>query len=207
MQDTIKVWDKIASVYEAKFMKLELYNESYDLLCQLMTNGAYVLEVGCGPGNISHYLYSKRNDIHILATDASENMVKLAKKNNPETDCMVLDVREIISLERSFDLIVAGFCLPYLFQLEANKFFEDSFHLLNIGGLLYVSFVQGDVDQSGVLEGSTGDSIYFNYYETEIVLNQLNELGFSIVKVFEFSYHNQPDQLEKHIVVLAEKTV
>ena len=51
-------WDKLAEEYENKFMDLDLYNDSYDLFCQkIEVPQAKILEIACGPGNISKYLF------------------------------------------------------------------------------------------------------------------------------------------------------
>ena len=55
--DSIALWDKIAKWYEDIFMHFDLYNNSYNHLCRLLPQPkAEILEIGCGPGNISRYL-------------------------------------------------------------------------------------------------------------------------------------------------------
>lgn len=80
-QETFKTWDKIAQIYEDKFMGLDLYNDTYDIFCNLISkNNPYILEIGCGPGNITQYLLAKNPNFRITAIDNSENMIKLARK-------------------------------------------------------------------------------------------------------------------------------
>lgn len=62
-KSTIETWDKLASQYQDKFMNLDLYNDTYDLFCsRIVKKEASVLELGCGPGNITKYMLSKRPD-------------------------------------------------------------------------------------------------------------------------------------------------
>lgn len=62
-EETFETWNNIASIYQDKFMKLDLYNDSYDYICtSISKQGANLLEIGCGPGNITKYLLSKRAD-------------------------------------------------------------------------------------------------------------------------------------------------
>ncbi len=50
-QETFETWNKIASLYEDKFMNLDLYNNSYDLITDsIQTKNAKILEIGCGQG-------------------------------------------------------------------------------------------------------------------------------------------------------------
>lgn len=82
--ETRHTWNKIAHLYEDKFMDLDLYDGTYNRFCDLLSNAsASVLEIGCGPGNITRYLLGLNQDLKILATDVSDNMVRLAQKNNP----------------------------------------------------------------------------------------------------------------------------
>ena len=76
-QETFNTWNKIALLYQDKFMDLDLYNESYDSFCELIPKQqASILEIGCGPGNITQYILTKRPDFIIEGIDVAPNMVK-----------------------------------------------------------------------------------------------------------------------------------
>ena len=75
-EETFETWDKVAYLYQEKFMDLDLYNETYDFICNsILKDNARILDVGCGPGNITKYLLSKRPDFDILGIDISPNMI------------------------------------------------------------------------------------------------------------------------------------
>ena len=112
---TFETWNKVASIYQDKFMDLDIYNDTYDFFCSaIIGNHPRILEIGCGPGNITRYLQTKRQDFQIDATDMAPNMIDLATKNNPTVACYILDAKNIETLETKFDGIMCGFCLPYL---------------------------------------------------------------------------------------------
>jgi len=70
----------VASSYEDKFMDFDLYNDTYDFFTeQITTNNPKILEIGCGPGNITKYVLGKRPDLKLTAIDIAPNMIKLAK--------------------------------------------------------------------------------------------------------------------------------
>ncbi len=80
-QETFETWNKVAKLYEDVFMHLDLYNDTYDIFCELITKeNAHVLEIGCGPGNITRYLLEKKPDLLINGIDISPNMISLAEK-------------------------------------------------------------------------------------------------------------------------------
>ena len=95
-QNIFKVWDSLADAYQAKFMDLDLYNDSYNTFCSLLSSpGSKILEIGSGPGNISKYLLSVRSDFQIKGIDASSRMVDLAQQNNPGAEFEIMDCRNI----------------------------------------------------------------------------------------------------------------
>ena len=75
-KETFETWNKIALLYQNKFMDFELYNETYDFICNsIIKEKAKILEIGCGPGNITKYLLSKRPDFNIYGIDIAPNMI------------------------------------------------------------------------------------------------------------------------------------
>ena len=80
-KETFDTWNNIASLNQDKFMNLDLYNDTYDFICKaIATPNAKLLEIGCGPGNITKYLLSQRPDFDIFGIDIAPNMIELAKK-------------------------------------------------------------------------------------------------------------------------------
>ena len=204
-QQTINTWNKLADIYEQKFMDITLYNTTYDYFCDnIKKNDASILELGCGPGNITQYIQNKRPDFNILATDVSPNMIEKAKQNIPTAQFMVKDIRDITSIEQKFDGILCGFCIPFIDTKEVSKFLDYSLDALNKYGWLYLSFVDGETHQSEYKSGSTGDRIYFHYHSLEQILKKLKVLGFNNSKIFVVDYH-KGDTNEEHTIVVAQR--
>ncbi len=204
--ETFETWNKVAQLYQDKFMDLELYNESYDKFCKsILKNDASILEIGCGPGNISKYLLSKRQEYMIYGIDVAPNMIDLARKNNPTANFDVMDCRNINEITTKYDGIICGFCLPYLSEEDGSKLLLDSYNLLEENGALYLSFVEGNPHDSGFKRGSTGDRTYFYYYELERLKKQLGEIGFGMPMVFKVNYKRNENDVEVHTIVLARR--
>lgn len=205
-QETNTTWNNLASLYEEKFMYLEMYNHTYDFFCDAITSlNPSLLEVGCGPGNIAKYILSKRPDFKIFGIDIAPNMVELAKKNNPTAEFAVMDSREIMNLNSKYDGIIAGFCLPYLSLLEAHQFINNAYKLLNNNGLLYLSFVEGDPKKSGFKESNAG-RVYFQYFLLKDLQNQLNKAGYEQINTFKVNYNTSNSSSEVHTILIAKKT-
>ena len=205
-QETFKTWNKLAEVYQDKFMNLDLYNETYDAFLSLLNKkNATVLDVGCGPGNITKYLLFKNAALKIKGIDISENMVALAKKNNPLAGFEVLDSREIDSLTEKFDAIICGFCIPYLSQTDCEKLIVDCKNLLKKAGILNLSFVAGDYNGSGFIARSSGDKVYFQYHNLDTLEKELKANSFATEEIFLKKYTKADGVEEEHTIILLKK--
>ncbi|RZL36474.1 MAG: class I SAM-dependent methyltransferase [Pedobacter sp.] len=205
-QHNLNTWNKVAKIYEDKFMKMDLYNETYDFICQsIKKENAKILEIGCGPGNITKYLLNKRPDLNIHGIDLAPNMIELAEKNNPTASFAVMDARKINELETKFDAIIAGFCIPYFSPTECELFVADAKHLLNEHGIIYISFVEGTLSQSGLKTNKNGDSVYFNYHQLETLKDLLRANEFKGEHIFKVHFKRSENEIEVHTILTARK--
>lgn len=203
---TFQTWDQLASQYQEKFMDLDLYNDTYDLFCmEAAIRNAKVLEVGCGPGNITKYLLSKRPDFKIEGIDSSPNMIKLAEANNPTATFKLMDCRKIDTLITTFDAIVCGFCMPYLSKEESLKFIKDGSALLSSGGILYFSIIEDDYTKSHYETSSDGKHKMFVYYHEEGYLQEcLKQNGFQLIHLKRKQYARK-EGTDTHLIFIARK--
>jgi 2-polyprenyl-3-methyl-5-hydroxy-6-metoxy-1,4-benzoquinol methylase len=205
-KETFETWNKVASLYQDSFMDLRLYNKTYDFVCNSITRkNAKLLEIGCGPGNITKYLLSVRPDFDIFGIDIAPNMIELAKKNNPTASFAIMDSRHIDEIKTKYDGIVCGFCLPYLSHTDSQKFITDCYNLLNEDGLLYISFVEGDPNKSDFQIGPSGDRSYFYFYTLNDLNTQLVENNFDDFTIFKVEYKKNETDIDIHTILTAKK--
>jgi len=206
-QITFQTWNKVATLYQDKFMNLDLYNDTYDRFCELVDkSNPAIFEIGCGPGNVTKYLLAKRPDFQIEAIDVATNMIELAKVNNPTVHFTILDCRNICNIPRKYDAIIAGFCLPYLSKEDSAKLLEDCAALLNEGGILYFSTIKGDYADSGFVAGSTGDKCYIYYYNENELRHELAQSNFDVLEVKHKIFSKDDGTTSEDMVFLAKKT-
>jgi 2-polyprenyl-3-methyl-5-hydroxy-6-metoxy-1,4-benzoquinol methylase len=203
---TIETFDRVAVAYQEKFMHFELYNDTYNTFCELLPKaGAGILEVGCGPGNITRYLLSKRPDFKIKAIDLAPEMIVLAKRNNPTASFEIMDCRHIDKLSDQFDGIVAGFCMPYLSHEDCIKFIKDCSGLLSQDGILYFSTIEGDYRQSGYETASNGQGkAYVYYHEANYLSEELKKYNFELIELVRKRYP-KGDTLSTHMIFIARR--
>ncbi len=183
-QKTFETWDKVAGLYQTKFMDLDMYDDTYARFCALIAKSpATILEIGCGPGNITKRLLANRPDFQVYAIDASPRMIELAELNIPTAKFSVMDCRQIGSLTLKFDGIIAGFCMPYLSKEDNQKLIADCASLLRPGGIFYFSLIKGNYDNSGLMTASTGDQSYVYYYDELFLQTEPGKNNFEIPEI------------------------
>ncbi len=179
------IFNKYAEEYQDKFMAVNLYNDSLNVFCNLITKeDSKILDLACGPGNISRFLLKQKPGLVIRGIDLAPNMVLLAQRNNPGATYTVMDCRSIANFTEKYDAVVCAFCLPYLSKKETNKLISDINNLLNEDGICYISTMEDDYKKSGYETGSKGDQVFMHYYEGEYLINALEKQNFAIVEIF-----------------------
>ncbi|MFT5861965.1 MAG: ubiquinone/menaquinone biosynthesis C-methylase UbiE [Flavobacteriales bacterium] len=189
-------------------MDVDVYNDTYTKFTKsLSLPTSTVLEVDCGPGNVTRYILSKEPALEWLGIDIAPNMIQLAQHYNPRAVFLEMDGRKIRSLDAAFDGIICGFFLPYIYAKEVQTFIADCHKILNSQGILYLSFVDGDPETSDYIKNSQGDQIFF-YYHREAQLNKLlKDLGFLLHDCIPVTYTRKDGCTEVHTVIIAQKTI
>ena len=204
-QTAVNIFNKNANLYQDKFMDVNLYGPSFDLFCSTLKKDAEILELACGPGNITKYLLNKRPDFKILGTDLAPNMVALAKINNPGAEFRVMDCREIGKFEKKYDAVMCGFCLPYLSKEEALKLIADASQLLKTGGVIYISTMEDDYAKSAFKKGSTGEEIFMHYHQADYLTQALKENKFMVIDLKRQDYPEKDGTKTTDLILIAEK--
>jgi len=206
--DVKYVFDKYAVQYQQKYMDLHPFHDSFDFFSKNINKStADILELGCGPGNITQYLLNKNPTYNILGIDLAKNMIALAKKNNPAAEFQVMDCRDINSLSQKFDGIMAGFCLPYLSKAEALQLIDDATALLHPKGVIYISTMEDDYANSEFVASSTddGEELFIHYHQADYICDCLKKNGFQIIELQRMHHIIEKGQPSKDMIIIAVK--
>jgi 2-polyprenyl-3-methyl-5-hydroxy-6-metoxy-1,4-benzoquinol methylase len=204
----IALYNKVAEAYEAKFMNNSIYHKSYDALLECMVNKHLsVLDIACGPGNISKYILSKKPECIITGIDAAPNMVSLATKNIPSGLFKVMDCRDVLQLNQMFDVIICGFCMPYITKADVKKLLVDMSAMLNQNGILYMSTMEGVYDSSDFEKASFGgeNQIFIHYHEEAYLKEYLAECGLTVEKLIKQNYPESDGSITIDMIFIAKK--
>ncbi|WP_303309825.1 trans-aconitate 2-methyltransferase [Hymenobacter sp. BT730] len=202
----VALFDKLANQYQAKYMRQDQYHASFDAFCcRVAKPNPAILEIACGPGNITQYLLAQRPDFRLLGIDLAPNMLALARQNNPIAEFQLLDGRNIRQLGQQYDAIMCGFFLPYLSKEEAIKLIQDAAMLLTEDGTLYISTMEDEYSKSGLQYSSSGEPLYMYFHQADYLLAALTENGFRNIEVQRLTTSGQNGAVTTDLLILASK--
>lgn len=207
LHEAADIFNKHAIRYQERFMDVSRYAQSLSTFLDYLPNHARVLELSCGPGNLTRHLISKRPDLDILATDIAPNMVELAHINNPSATCAVLDCRHLENIASSYHGIVCGFGLPYLSKQEVQQLTLNCALRLEMEGSLYLSFME-ELPQcrSGIRTNSAGEQLYIHYHAAGFVERCLSDAGFTCRYTERFDPQPGNPNEDRDLILIARKT-
>lgn len=201
----VALFNKLADSYQQKFFSVDAYKTFLDEFLSYLKPGAKVLDVACGPGNISHYLLNSGKNLHITGIDLAPNMISLARTNNPEAQFFVHNALHIDSLNGSFDALVAGFLFPYFSWDQVRAFLKKAHTALNPGGILYISTMEDLYEKSRIRTSSSGDQLMMYFYECAFLESTLLELGFEVLSTHRQAYTISETESDTDLIILAKK--
>jgi len=192
---SVRLFDEFAEEYAIRFENVSGYIDQLKHFCnQVKSDKPAILELACGPGNVTSFLKNTFPESRILAIDLAPKMIEIAQKVLPEVDFRVMDVRAISEIQEKFDAVMCSFCLPFLSKADAAKLIGDCANRLVSGGVLYVSTMEGDETRAGYETTSfSGNSeIYFNYHRQPDLEGVFATNGFEIRQV-KLQDYMEPD--------------
>lgn len=202
------MFNKYASSYQEQYMSVDLYEASLNEFCKnIPKKNATILDVGCGPGNVTQYLLKQRSDFNILGIDFAPNMISLAKKNNPTASFKVMDAKSISDLNKKYQGIVCAFLLPYLSKENTIKLIEVMTQLLNKDGVLYISTME-DINSNSKLQSTSqnkDDQLFINYHEIGYITEAIKENGLTIVFSTLQEFPQKQGKKTTDLIIVAKK--
>lgn len=166
--NTLEYYNKNAKIYceQTIFGNLQ---ENYDKFLKYLSQGAYILDFGCGSGRDSKYFIE--NGYKVKAIDGSKEMCKLASKYiNQEVSCMKFEELDDIN---TYDGIWACSSILHVEKENLPNILIKMINALKVNGIIYASFKIGTGYE--IKEGK-----YYNYLTKEEMVQTLNELSKNI---------------------------
>jgi cyclopropane fatty-acyl-phospholipid synthase-like methyltransferase len=161
-----------------------------DILRKYLQEGYSVLEIGMGPGKDLDIL---RRYYNATGSDSSQIFLDLYRKNNRDTDLLLLDARTL-DTDCTFDCIYSNKVLHHLTKIELKESLKRQRYLLTPRGLIFHSFWEGDR-----IEEMHG--LRFVYYRKD-VLAEIFEECYDLLEIETYTEIEENDSI---YVVAMEK--
>ncbi len=204
---SVATFDRLASRYADKYFHLDTYDRYLERFAEKVTlRGASILDVACGPGNVSRYLSKVRPDFTLVGIDLAEGMVREARERVPHAEFSVMDCRCMRNLGRTFDASVFAFGLSYLTDADVDRFFRSLNAITTESATLYLSTITGDPRLSGLDTSSGGDQVYLNYRGIGEVLSLVERAGYRIDFTEVVASPANAPMATQDLVVIAQRT-
>lgn len=182
--DIKETYDFIAEDWHKDHQSDDWWQEGTDEFAKLLPTGGAVLDVGCGSGVKSQYLLDK--GLRVTGTDISEGMIVIAKREVPEAEFFVSDMRDLDTHAEKYDGILAQASLLHIPKNEAGEVVKKLASLLNPGGVLYIAVKskrEGGVDEEVKEENDYGYSYkrFFSYFTVSEIEGYMKDAGLNII--------------------------
>ena len=130
-------YNKIAEDWHKDHQVEDWWIEGTDTFVSFLSAGDEVLDVGCGSGLKSGYLIKK--SIRVLGVDFSEKLIDIARREVPEAEFLILDMRDLSGLAREFNGVFTQASLLHIPKKEAFSTLQTLVSKLKSGGYLYIA--------------------------------------------------------------------
>lgn len=112
-------WDEFSSRYDSIFMTEPLYRETLDIIADHLAgaDGRYVLDLGCGTGNLIALLLGRYPGSRVVGVDPSEGMRKACESKfggSNRVEIAAGDALKIPFPGGTFDYVVSNYALHHI---------------------------------------------------------------------------------------------
>lgn len=181
----MNIWNLYAPFYDfsRKFEK-NAYEKMYENICKVIKN-KNVLELATGTGIIAKNI--AKDAQHIDATDYSEKMIEVAKKNIKinNLDFSVQDARNLPYADHSYDVVIISNALHIM--PEAHKALDEIKRILKPNGVLLApTYIWGSMKPSQKISSLILKSFGFkveNKWTKDEYINYLNYNGWQCKRI------------------------
>lgn len=202
-------YDRIAAAYAAELFG-ELAGKPLDRAVldafaeQVLAAGlGPVADVGCGPGQIAHYLADR--GVPVVGVDLSPGMVATARRLNPGIPFGRGDLLALDAADGAWGGVVAFYAIVHLTPDEVSRALAEFRRALRPGGLLLLAFHVGEeVVHRDELWGEPVD-LDFRFFATAEIERRLTDTGFVVEARIERRPYPGAEHPSRRAYLLARK--
>jgi ubiquinone/menaquinone biosynthesis C-methylase UbiE len=187
-QDLRATYNRIAADYAVDHQHDAWIEDFVQQFVELLPPQATMLDLGCGPAWEMQQM--RRDGLEQVGFDLSDELLKIAQKNNPTAKFVQGDMRHLPFEAHSFDGVFAKASLLHIKKEEVPGVIDEVERVLKPKGIFYVGIKKqrdGQRDEEVVTEDDYGYSYErpFSYWTMPEFLDVLQQKKFSILRQAE----------------------
>jgi len=177
IEETIKSYDRNAERYSKTYnlayieKQLKFYVENF--------KGKRILDIGCGPGRDAAYFSEK--GFEVVGIDLSEELLKIARKNSPNLEFYIQDMRNLGFEPDSFDGIWACSSFMHAPYKDARSTLRGFNRILKPDGLMFLCVLEGEGERMEKTPRFFEDNRFFAYYSEECIESLIDNADFRTI--------------------------
>jgi ubiquinone/menaquinone biosynthesis C-methylase UbiE len=191
-ENIIEFYSNYSEQYDEKIGTLSQYNQSYIDFVNKAVYKRNLLDIACGPANVSMFIKSLLTDIDITCVDLSEKMLEIAKSKLKVGTFYKSDMLNIQIPPLQYDLIVCAFGLPYINSSQVNQFVSQLYKFTHSESIVYVSCMQGETSGFETMSFANGEEAFVNQHSKHSIEQSFINSGYTLIGYQEQDYleHN-----------------
>ncbi len=150
------LYSDLSEIYEGMYQTFINYDEEFEFYFKVLKkyHCRSVLEVGCGTGNLAQCFRTHQFDY--VGLDLSDDMLRIAKKNNPGSTFLKGDMRNFTLQKHVESCIITGRSISYVTSDEdvKNAFASIGKNLTSLG-ILCFDFIDASKFIPSIKDGKT----------------------------------------------------
>jgi SAM-dependent methyltransferase len=150
------LYSNLSEIYESMYQTFINYEDEFLFYSSILKNYQCqsVLEAGCGTGNLAHRFTV--SDVDYVGMDLSDDMLTIARKNNPTVDFIKGDMRNFNLKIATASCIITGRSISYLITDEdVNNAFHSIYKNLTDPGVLCFDFIDASLFLPSIKNGKS----------------------------------------------------
>lgn len=176
---TIESYNKTAEEYYKIVTSFEVLPQLKEFVNLVRPEGN-ILDLGCGPGHHSKIFVD--TGFNVTGIDLSNEMIELAKKEEPRAAFIKMDITHLKFKKKSFDGIWASASLLHIPKNKIGEALNKIYSILRADGTFYISLKEGKGEESIQDDRYGGVEKFYSYYQVSEIKALLENIGFNILK-------------------------
>lgn len=197
-------YSKYSEQYDHTIGTLTLYDDNYKSFIENAPRKNSLLDLACGPGNVSAFIQKILPEIKITCVDLSREMLDIVQSRLPEAEFFQSDIVNLSIPQKEYDLVVCAFGFPFITKEDIEIFAKQLGNFMHEKSQLYISSMKGDTSQFEKVSFGGDEKLLFHYHTKEHIVQAFNTNGYQLISYNEQDYPEQDGSVTTDMVFVFE---